>query len=330
MTQPTPTNPSSPAKPLTVDATRPATQPRTYAIIGSGALGGLYGAKLAAAGHTVHFLMHSDVQHVRDHGLRVESVWGDVQLEQVHVHADAAEMPACDVTIVGLKTTQNSLLADLLPPPTRRGGTVLVLQNGLGIESATSDVVGRDRTYSGCCFLCSNKVGPGHIRHLDQGRIVLGHVDGPADMIASGIVDDLNHAGVPAKSTDSMRQTRWRKLLWNIPFNGLSVVLDASTTELMGCPATVQLATDLVDEVAAAAGRVGIDIPDEHKRQTIDATRKMVPYDSSMRLDYKAGRPMEIAAIFDAPIEAAGKLNFLMPRTTMLRDLLRYRDNRQA
>ncbi len=145
-----------------------------YAIIGSGALGGLYGGLLARSGFEVHFLLHSDYEHVSKHGLRIESPLGDFELPNVNAHATAASMPACDVTIVGLKTTRNRLLAELLPAPTRDGGTVLVLQNGLDVEADSVEVVGIDRVLGGCCFLCSNKVGPGHIRHLDYGRIVFG------------------------------------------------------------------------------------------------------------------------------------------------------------
>lgn len=292
-----------------------------YAIIGSGALGGLYGAMLAKAGHQVHFLLRSDYQHVAENGLRIESIWGDFELPRPNIHRDAADIPHCDVTIVATKTTQNKAMGELLKQSTAGGGVVLVLQNGLSIESPAVALVGSDRVYSGCCFLCSNKIGPGHIRHLDQGRIVFGRLSGPADSMANQIAGDMTAAGIPVKTTDDVAMVRWRKLMWNIPFNGLSVVLNASTKQLIQSDAATALATRIIDEVYTAALSVGVKIPADQKQATLEATRTMVPYDSSMRLDFLAGRPMEIEAIYDNPISAS---KTPMPSVAMLRDQLSY------
>ena len=310
----------------------------TYAVIGSGALGGLYGGMLAKAGFEVHFLLHRDFDHVRTHGLKVESHWGDFHLPAEsmaqRIHASTETMPPCDVTIVALKTTNNGLLKDLLPAPTSGGGVVLVLQNGLGIEadanevledqaSATSGIA--SRILSGCCFLCSNKIGPGHIKHLDQGRIVFGDWQRCDDTdkskanrsksispIAKRIEADLQIAGVDAQTTDDVLTTRWRKLLWNIPFNGLSVILDASSKELIENDDAAELARSLMVEIQEGANACGVEISTKMIEKTLEVTRLMVPYDSSMRLDFLANRPMEIDAIFWAPIRAAQDAGYVM------------------
>ena len=139
-----------------------------YAIIGAGALGGLYGAMLARQGFEVHFLLHSDFDHVREHGLKVDSIWGDMHLRDLHVHASPDTMPPCDVSLIGLKTTQNHLLADLLPAPTRQGGVVLVLQNGLNVEADCSAIVGENRVFGGCCQECCD--WQSDLRRLELGR----------------------------------------------------------------------------------------------------------------------------------------------------------------
>ncbi len=302
-----------------------------YAIIGSGALGGLYGGMLARQGFDVHFLLHHDYQHVRDHGLRVDSPQGDFVLPNVQAHATPESMPACDVTIVGLKTTRNGLLADLLPAPTRGGGVVLVLQNGLDVEADSAAVVGEDRVLGGCCFLCSNKVGPGHIRHLDFGRIVFGEYARDRQQVTprvERIQDEMSSAGIDVKTTPSLRMARWHKLMWNIPFNGLSVVLDASTRELVDDPHAVALADAIVREVHQAAAACGFDVPAETIEKTIEVTRSMVAYDSSMRLDYLNHRPMEVESIFGNPLRAAGECGATMPRVEMLYQQLKFLDAR--
>tara|TARA_R110002049_G_scaffold2750_2_gene21460 strand:+ start:244056 stop:244928 length:873 start_codon:yes stop_codon:yes gene_type:complete len=286
---------------------------------------------LANAGFDVHFLLHSDYQHVVDHGLRVESIWGDFELPTVNAHQSVNTMPACDVTIVALKTTLNDLLPELLPSPTGDGGSVLVLQNGLDVESDSAAVVGQDRVMGGCCFLCSNKVGPGHIKHLDFGRIVFGDFATPAGTISDRtrqICDDLVSAGIDAQVSDNLPMVRWRKLMWNIPFNGLSVALNASTKEIVDDPYACELADAIIREVHAAAAICGVDVANEMIEKTMENTRKMVPYDSSMRIDFLNKRPMELQAILGNPIAAVREKGGEMPRVEMLYQQLRFMDAR--
>ncbi|MCD0461699.1 putative 2-dehydropantoate 2-reductase [Roseiconus lacunae] len=302
----------------------------SYAIIGSGAVGGLYGAMLARAGHDVHFLCRSDYEHIRQHGWNIESHWGDFQLTDVNVYRSADDLPPCDVTILALKTVKNHLLSGLLPKPMGQSGVVLVLQNGLGVEASLAEHVGVERVFGGCCFLCSNKVGPGHIRHIDYGRIVFGpysNSDSRLDLAAK-IGDELNAAGIEAQCSDDLNLVRWRKLMWNIPFNGLSVALDASTDKMIGDDNCVDLVRDIITEVHRAATACGATIDTSWIEKTIDHTRSMVPYDSSMRLDFLAGREMELQAILANPIAAAKRAGVSMPKTEMLYQTLRFMQNR--
>lgn len=303
---------------------------QSYAVIGSGALGGLYGAMLARAGHDVHFLLRSDYEHVREHGWRIESHWGDFHLESVNAFSEASQLPPCDVTIVALKTVQNHRLPELLPAATSRGGVVLVLQNGLGVEADSAQVVGEDRVLGGCCFLCSNKAGPGHIRHLDYGRIVFGpHRNSEASLAAcERIREEMVAAGIEVQMSEDLNMVRWRKLMWNIPFNGLSVALNAATDALVRDNA-VDLVRGIISEVHVAAKACGADIDAAWIEKTIETTKTMVPYDSSMRLDYLAGRRMEIESILAAPIAAARLAGIAMPKTEMLYQQLRFLQSRR-
>lgn len=297
-----------------------------YAIIGAGALGGLYGGMLANRGAEVHFLIHSGIEQIRRDGWKVESVLGDFHIagEALNLHTDPATIPPCDVTIVGIKTTQNHLLPELLSGSTAGDGVVLCLQNGLHSELASVAVVGPDRVLGGCCFLCSNKIGPGHIRHIDYGRIVMGEfTDAPLPPAGitprlQKITDDLRSAGIDANATGDLWMARWRKLMWNIPFNGLSVALNASTKELIENEYSCAIAESIMREVYDAAAAFGRDLPHDAIEATLEHTRHMVPYDSSMRLDFLAGRKMELRAIFQEPLEAGKRAGATMSRVEML------------
>ena len=108
---------------------------KVYGVIGVGAIGGFYGAKLAHSGQKVHFLMHSDYQYVKDNGLQVDSCDGSFHIDHPHVYQSATDMPQCDVVLVGLKTTNNHLLPELLTPLLKPSTLVVLIQNGIGVEA---------------------------------------------------------------------------------------------------------------------------------------------------------------------------------------------------
>ena len=281
-----------------------------YAVIGTGAVGGFYGARLARAGRDVHFLLHGDYDHVRDHGLRLDSVDGDVVLPRVNAYSRTADIPPVDVAIVALKATRNDLLGELLAPLAAGGAAVLMLQNGLGNEAVAAGAVPDARILGGLCFLCSNKIGPGHIAHLDYGFVTFGeHRPGGAPAGVTDamrqVADDFTAAGIETKLADDLVAARWKKLVWNVPFNGLSVVLDMQVDRIMACERTRDQAEQLMLEVAAASGACGRHIGRKFIDHMLALTEKMTPYRTSMKIDHELGRPMEIEAIFGAPLAAA-------------------------
>ncbi len=129
------------------------------AIIGCGALGSYYGAHLCRDGQETHFLLRSDYDVVRRDGVHINSADGNF-----HVRPKCAQQPEkigiCDLVIIGLKTTANSVLPKLLPPVVGPATTVLTLQNGLGNEAQVASIIGAEKTLGGLCFVCLNRVAP--------------------------------------------------------------------------------------------------------------------------------------------------------------------------
>lgn len=307
---------------------------RSYAILGTGALGATYGGRLAQAGFETHFLLRSDFDHVRRHGLRVDSCWGDFTIPNsgINAYGDPSGLPPCDVAVVCIKTTQNDQLATLLARCVKPGGVVLVLQNGLQPEMEAAALVGAGRVLGGLCFLCSNKVGPGHIVHLDYGHIHLGvyqppsatgHVTPAAQHLAE-VVEDFNAAGIETTGVDDLRLSRWKKLIWNLPYNGLSVVLNRTTDVMMTDPETHRRIERLMHEVQAAARAVdSCVIEDRFIEKMLSYTAKMKPYKTSMMLDHEAGRALEVEAIVGDPVRAAEAARCAVPEIARLYDELR-------
>lgn len=303
---------------------------RRYAILGTGALGGFYGGRLARAGLDVHFLLRSDFPHVREHGLVVDSKEGDFVLPKVQAYGDVRDMPKCDVVLVALKTTQNYLLPTLLPQVVAEGGVVVMMQNGLDPEELAAELVPQCEIFAGLCFLCSNKVGPGHIRHLDYGTVLLAKHSAnhrPAGVTDSmrTLVADFGNAGIRADTSEDLILARWQKLVWNVPMSGLSVVLDTDTRALMADPHARALAESIMREVLAGARACGRTIHDDFVQKMIDMTVAMTPYHASMKIDFDQKKPIEVEAIYGSPVRAAPGT---MPMVEMLYRQLKFLDAR--
>ena len=288
-----------------------------YAIIGTGAIGGYYGGKLANAGFDVHFLLHSDYDYVRQHGIQVNSCNGDFHLDAPTIYNNVEEMPKVDVVIVALKSTNNHLLRQLLAPLLNPGTLVLMIQNGIGIEPDVEKLFPDAWLAAGLAFICSNKTKPGIVDHLFYGNINIGNYSAPKPVIDT-LIADFDKAGVKAFDVDYL-EARWKKAVWNMPFNGMSVVLNAQTDQLLADASTRALIKAQMMEVVMAANALGVENIDEaFADKMIANTDAMVPYSPSMKLDHDYHRPMEVYYLYTRPIQEAASAGVDMP---LLKDL---------
>ena len=295
-----------------------------YGIIGTGAIGGYYGSKLAYSGQEVHFLSHSDYQFVKEHGLQVDSCDGSFHLEHVNVYQYVKDMPKCDVVIIGLKTTNNHLLLELLPPLLHEHTAVVLIQNGIGVEADVQKMFPQVQLIAGLAFICSAKTEPGRVNHQCYGSINLGNYSCKDETLFNAILNNFTKAGVQAGSVP-YEEARWKKAVWNMPFNGMTVALNTQTDLLLKNPATRQLIRDLMMEVIDAARHLGVTGLDEtFADKMIETTDAMTPYSPSMKLDYDFHRPMEIQYIYTRPIEIARAAGFRMAKLEMLEAELRF------
>src|SRR3569623_419878 len=140
------------------------------AVIGPGAVGSYYGAKLARDGHEVHFLLRSDYEQVRRHGVRILSPEGNFSV-RVKCATAPEQIGSCDLAVIALKTTANDQFPKLLPPLVNSGTIVLMFQNGLGNEEALANLFRPEQIMGGLCFVCLNRTAPGVVEHLAHGFI---------------------------------------------------------------------------------------------------------------------------------------------------------------
>ena len=294
-----------------------------------GAIGGFYGAKLAHAGKEVHFLSHSDYQYVKERGLQVDSCDGSFHLPHVNAYGAASDMPKCDVVLIGLKTVNNRLLPELLPPLLKEDTLVVLIQNGIGVEEDVQKMFPEVQLAAGLAFICSAKTEPGKVNHQCYGYINIGNYSCKQQEKIDEVVNDFRQAGVDANEVEYL-EARWKKAVWNMPFNGMTVALNTQTDILLQHPSTLQLIKDQMMEVIEAAQACGVkNIDETFAEKMIYNTVHMTPYSPSMKLDFEFKRPMEIDYLYTRPIEEARKAGYRMKKLEMLEAELRFLDLRQ-
>ncbi len=293
------------------------------AVIGSGAVGCYYGGMLLQAGCDVRFLMRADLRTVQERGLAIQTRGETLCLKPVQAFGSTEEIGPCDLVIVALKATANSALETLLPPLIGPGTALLTLQNGLGNEEFLGERWGTERVMGGLCFVCLNRTSPGVIEHYDHGTLSIGEFRRSVSPRVRAVAEAFRRGGVEANPVENLVTERWRKLLWNIPFNGLSIVADGATVaDILADEGLRTQARDLMSEVLDAAHRLGHDIPDSFADYQIERSWSMGPYKPSSMIDWQMGRPVEVEAIWGEPWRQGTNAGAAMPRLETVYRLL--------
>ena len=295
-----------------------------YAVIGTGAIGGFYGGRLMRAGNEVNFLLHTDYEYVKENGLQIDSCDGSFHLDNVKAFRSTEDMPEVDVVLVCLKSTREHLLKEMLPPLIKNNPLVVLIQNGIGLEDDLQALFPELQIAAGLAFICSGKVGPGHIDHQCYGSINIGNFSCRDASLMEHFLEELKAAGIEANPVEYL-EARWKKAVWNMPFNGMTVALNTTTNKLLENPSTRQLIRDQMMEVVGASRALGVKGVDEaFVEKMIQMTDEMTPYKPSMKLDYDFHRPMEIDYLYSKGIRQAREAGYTMHKLEMLEQELRF------
>jgi 2-dehydropantoate 2-reductase len=292
------------------------------AIVGAGAVGAYYGARLAHAGEDVSFLLRSGFNAVRENGWSIRVVREPAEefvVRPAKAFKSTAEIGPVDLVIVALKATANDRLPHLLPPLLHADTAILNLQNGLGADEWIGTRFDPERVLGGLCFVGLNRVAPGVVECYHRGYVAIGELRRPAGARTRAIGEAFVRSGVNCAVTGDLLEMRWRKLVWNVPFNGLSIVAGGITTDRILADAFLETeARALMREVQAVAAVFGYGIPDSFLESQIDVTRPMGAYQPSSLVDFLAGRAVEVAAIWGEPLRLAREAGLETPRLEAL------------
>ena len=280
-----------------------ASQIGKIGLIGAGAVGGYYGLMLKKGGEDIHFHVRSNFEKVREDGFCLVHHLPERKKENIQnvpVYRNSTSIGICNWIIIATKATANKQVMELVRPMVDKNTSFLTLQNGMGNVEIIAESYGENRVIiGGLCFTCINRTEQNRIESILPGYVQFGQHGELLSEKGKSIVNAFERSGIRVRYADSLEEALWRKLCWNIPFNGLSIVGGGITTDLIVANQELRKrARQLMIEIQCAAIAHGVTIEDTFLDKQFELTEAMGPYRPSSLIDYQEGKPVEVEAIF--------------------------------
>ena len=299
---------------------------QSVAVIGAGAVGAFYGSMLQRHGLSVEY-QSAMMAKAKVRTLTVNSVWSDYKLP-VSCFARSELMQPADLVIVSLKVLPSIDPFSLVTPVLKKKSIILLLQNGINEEERYTSYYKKTHfrpiLLGGLAFTCINRINAHQISHIDYGRINIAAQKTEHRTFARQVTRLFQEAGITTDYLPDLRRARFEKLLWNVPYNSLSVLLNTMADQIVENPHTLSLSVQMMKELQAIAKAEGINLPAAMLDRMVKHTQNMKPYKTSMLLDYEAGRPMEIDSILGQPLILAKRAKVAAPAIQMAYDMLHF------
>ncbi|MBX2855966.1 MAG: 2-dehydropantoate 2-reductase [Rhodobacteraceae bacterium] len=300
------------------------------AVIGVGAMGSVYAALLADAGHEVWAVDRwtEQVEAIQARGLRVEGASGDRTVTGLHAAADTAAAGECDLYIIATKADGVGAAARAIAPFLSPSSLVLTIQNGLGAADRIAEHMPTDNVLLGVAegFGASMR-GPGHAHHNAMKEIRLGEIGGGITERLTKLEALWRAAGFSARAYEDIDQLIWEKFVCNVTFSAPCTVFNRSIGDLMADSAPWRIALGCAREAYDVGAALGVTFRfDDLETYVSDFGRKMPAARPSMLLDHDAGRRSEIDAINGMVPVVAVRLGMAAPYNETLTAILRSRE----
>lgn len=267
-------------------------------VVGTGGVGGFFGAKLARAGQDVTFLARgAHLSAIRENGLRVKSaVEGDWSAKVRAVDTLEGE-PEADIVLVCVKSFDTETAAGAIRPIVGPRTGILSLQNGVDNEEKLESSFPHGRVLGGVCYVFSNIESPGVIAHHQLGRIVFGERDGRESPLSSAFKEALTQAGIGAEISPAIRRTLWEKYVVLVALAGTTSVTRLPVRFIRDIPEVRDLWQQQVEELLRLAEREAVGLQADMLERSIAFLEGLAPGNySSLYQDLAQGRRLELDA----------------------------------
>jgi 2-dehydropantoate 2-reductase len=282
-------------------------------MMGSGGVGGYYGARLAEAGHEVTFVARgAHAEAIRRNGLRIKSELGDALVKPARVVEDPAQAGVADLVVVAVKLWDSESASRAIRPIVGARTTAVSLQNGIDKDEVLAGAAGREHVIGGVTFIGAVIAEPGVIAHTGKlQKITLGELDGGSSARVQGIVEALQQARVEALQSEDIRRVTWEKFVFLTALSGLTALTRKPIGPVREHPATRALLLDALREGAAVARAEGVKLDAELPERQLKMMDGLAPSMlASMAQDLLRGRPLELEWLSGAVVRrgAAGSV----------------------
>ncbi len=297
------------------------------AILGAGAVGGFYGARLARAGHEVTFIARgANLDAIRSHGISVKSGLGNISVA-ARAESDPALVGPVDLVVVAVKTYSNSQALPLVGPLVGPDTAVLTLQNGIDSADELAAILGRAPMLAGTTYIGVTLVQPGLVEHVGtHRRIVFGEAFGGRVVTprVERVRRALAAADIEVEAAADSRIAIWEKFIFLAPIAGLTAAARLSIGAVWGHPEFRDAYDRAAAEIEAIARHEGIPVaPDVRQRKMHYLDNSPPTMRTSMMVDIAAGRPLELEALVGTVVRRGRAAGIPTPVMATLHGILK-------
>jgi 2-dehydropantoate 2-reductase len=267
------------------------------AAMAAGAVGGYFGARLAAAGHDVHFIARGKLlEAIRARGLKVESTLGDLHLKNAQATPDPKEVGPVDIVLFAVKLWDTETAAEFARPLVAQNTRVITFQNGVDSVERIAPILGGEAAIGGSAYIASVMKEPGVVSHTSQfARMVCGRIDGRPDDKVTAFAEAAKQAGIDITVSPAMDLERWQKFTFLVGLAGATASMRQPIGAILADSVTREFFHDLMREVVAVGRAKGVplaaDFADTQFKfaQSAPATMK-----ASLAHDLERGNRLEL------------------------------------
>jgi len=295
------------------------------AIMGSGAVGGYFGARLAAGGSDVTFIARgAHLKAMRERGLLVESPLGDIKLPQVKASEDPGAIGPVDLVIVAVKLWDTEHAAKQIEPLVRSGASVVSFQNGVEKDEVLRRVLGEKPVMGGVCYVGASIAGPGVIRHIGKmQRLVFGEYDGTRSARAEALLKACEQGGIDAETSADIKRAIWEKFVFLVAMSGATTSMRRTIGPIRENERTRAFLLDLMREVVAVGRASGVELNEDFPDQRLKfADTLPAEMTSSMHNDLERGNRLEVNWLSGSVVDLGQSVGVATPLNRAVRDIL--------
>lgn len=295
------------------------------AIMGTGGVGGYFGARLALGGSDVSFIARgAHLDAIRNNGLHVESAAGDLHIATANATDDPSTIGPVDLIILGVKLWDTETAARAILPMLGQNTAVISLQNGVQKDDALRRILPNQAVMGGVCYIAATIAKPGVIRHSGtMKKLVFGEYDGSRSQRAQEVLDACLRAGIDAEISTDIRKTIWEKFVFLVGFSGTTTSIRKPIGPIRSTSQTREFLLDAMHEVVAVGRAQGVQLAEDFAANRL-AFCDSLPAEmtSSMYNDLEYGNRLEVEWLSGDVVERGKTAGVPTPVNRAIHDVL--------